>query len=177
MSAALPDWFLWVVAGLFGACLGSFLNVCIYRLPEGESVVKPRSRCPECGLQIAWYDNVPVLSWIVLRGRCRGCGMRISVQYPVVELVTGLLWVAAVARFGLSWEALSMAVFFTFLLGIALTDARCYVIPDEFSVGGTVLGLALAFAPGGLTFLRALAGAALGFGFLTKMLQAFLVLP
>lgn len=163
MSEVLPDWFLWLAAALLGASLGSFLNVCIYRLPEGESVVKPRSRCPECGLQIAWYDNVPVLSYLLLRGRCRGCGMRISLQYPVVELVTALLWVAAVVRFGLAWQALSMAVFFTFLLGIALTDARCYIIPDEFSVGGTIIGLALAFAPGGVTILRSVAGAALGF--------------
>ncbi|HET8657285.1 MAG TPA: prepilin peptidase [Longimicrobiaceae bacterium] len=162
----LPEWFLWVAAGLVGACLGSFLNVCIYRLPAGESVVAPRSRCPECGLQIAWYDNVPVLSYLLLRGRCRGCGTRISPQYPIVELVTALVWVAAVVRNGPTWQALSVAVFVTLLLGIALTDARTYIIPNEFSVGGAVLGLLLALAPGGVTIRQAVIGAVLGFAVL-----------
>lgn len=157
---------LWVYAALVGAAVGSFLNVCVYRLPEGESVVSPRSRCPECGTRIAWHDNVPVLGWVLLRGRCRGCGTRISVQYPLVELAVAALWVAAAARHGFSWQALSTALFFTLLLGIALTDARTYTIPDEFSLGGLVIGLALSFAPGGITPLFSLAGAALGFGVL-----------
>jgi leader peptidase (prepilin peptidase) / N-methyltransferase len=162
----MPNWLLWSYAFVVGAAIGSFLNVCIYRLPEGESVITPRSRCPECGLQIGWRDNIPVLSWVLLRGRCRGCGTGISVQYPLVELVTALIWLAAVVRHGFGWQALTVAVFLTLLLGIALTDARTYVIPDEFSLGGLVLGLALAFAPGGLTIWQSLAGAAVGFGFL-----------
>lgn len=162
----LPDAFLWAYAALLGAALGSFLNVCIHRLPAGESVVSPPSRCPECGTRIAWHDNVPVLGWLLLRGRCRGCGTRISVQYPLVELTVALLWVAAAARHGLSWQALSGALFFTLLLGIALTDARTYTIPDEFSVGGAVLGLLLSLAPGGISPERSLLGAALGLGVL-----------
>ena len=160
------EWIARLLAGLLGACIGSFLNVCVYRLPEGESVVSPRSRCPGCGTPIAWHDNLPVLGYLLLRGRCRGCGESISPQYPVVELVTALIWTAAVVRFGVSWPALTVAIFFTLLLGIALTDARTYIIPDEFTVGGAVMGLLLSFAPGGLGIGRALLGAAVGFGLL-----------
>lgn len=153
-------------AVLLGAALGSFLNVAVARWPAGESVVRPRSRCPGCGHPIAWYDNVPVLSYLLLRGRCRGCGMRISVQYPLVELATALLWGAAALRFGPQIEAVRMGIFLTILLGIALTDARHMVIPDQLSLGGMALGLALAAAPGGPSFLRALTGAAVGYVFL-----------
>jgi leader peptidase (prepilin peptidase) / N-methyltransferase len=162
----MPDWSLLLLAGLFGAVIGSFLNVCIYRLPEGESVVTPRSRCSSCGTPIGWRDNVPIVSYLLLRGRCRACDVPVSFQYPLVELVTALLWVAAALRYGLAWQALSMALFLTILLGIALTDARTYIIPDEFSLGGLLLGLLLALAPGTLSFWQALAGAALGFGIL-----------
>jgi leader peptidase (prepilin peptidase)/N-methyltransferase len=162
----MPDWFSWAVAALVGGSIGSFLNVCIYRLPEGESVVTPRSRCPECGMQIGWRDNFPVLSYVVLRGRCRQCRTRISLQYPLVELATALIWVAAVVRYGLAWPALTVAVFFTLLLGIALTDARTYIIPDEFTIGGTVMGLLLAIAPGGVTLTQSVVGAIVGFGLL-----------
>ena len=162
----MPDWFLWAYAAVVGACVGSFLNVCVYRWPEGQSVVAPPSRCPACGTRIRWRDNIPVLGWILLRGRCRECGARISVQYPLIELVTASLWVAAAARHGLSWQTLASAVFFTLLLGIALTDARTYIIPDEFTLGGLVIGLALSLAPGGMEPLRAVFGAALGFGLL-----------
>jgi leader peptidase (prepilin peptidase) / N-methyltransferase len=162
----IPDWLIWTYAALIGAVIGSFLNVCIYRWPEGLSVVRPRSRCPECSSQIGWRDNLPIVSWLMLRGRCRGCGAGISIQYPLVEVASGLLWLAAAVRYGWSWQTLSVAIFLTLLLGIALTDARTYIIPDEFSIGGLVLGLALSFAPGGITPLWSLAGAATGFGFL-----------
>src|SRR3990172_6105059 len=88
------------LAGLFGALIGSFLNVCILRLPNDESVVRPRSRCPRCGAAITWYDNIPVLSWLALRGRCRGCREPISVQYPLIEMATGLIWALMLLRLG-----------------------------------------------------------------------------
>ncbi|CAN5322365.1 A24 family peptidase [soil metagenome] len=159
----MPQPLLWAYAALLGAAIGSFLNVCVYRLQEGVSVVRPRSRCPACETPIAWHDNLPVVGWLLLRGRCRACRVVISAQYPLVELVTAALWVAAVARHGLGWQALSTALFLTLLLGIALTDARAYVIPDEFSLGGLVAGLALAFAPGGITPQAAAVGALVGF--------------
>jgi leader peptidase (prepilin peptidase)/N-methyltransferase len=151
-------------AGLLGLVLGSFLNVCIFRLPAGLSVVSPRSRCPRCERPIPWHENIPVLSYVLLRGRCRGCAQRISLQYPLVELATGAIWAAMAMRYGPSLAGFSSAVFLTLLLGIALTDAREYIIPNEFSVGGLLLGLGFAAVPGGMPLLRALLGAALGFG-------------
>ncbi|HVM42872.1 MAG TPA: prepilin peptidase [Gemmatimonadales bacterium] len=151
---------------VFGAMLGSFLNVCVWRLPRGESVILPASHCPGCGKPIAWYDNVPVLSYLALGGRCRHCGMRISLQYPLIELVVGLVWAGAVLWFGLSVDALGAALLTTLALGIALTDARHYTIPDEFSLGGLGAGLLLSLAPGGLSFVDALLGAASGFALL-----------
>jgi leader peptidase (prepilin peptidase)/N-methyltransferase len=154
------------MAALLGAAVGSFLNVCVYRWPADLSVVSPPSRCGSCGTPIRWYDNVPVLGWLLLRGRCRACGASVSIQYPLVELVTALLWVMAVLRFGPTWQALSVALFFTILLGIALSDARTYIIPDQFTLGGAAIGFALSFAPGGITWLHSLEGAAVGFGLL-----------
>jgi leader peptidase (prepilin peptidase)/N-methyltransferase len=153
-------------AGILGGMLGSFLNVCVHRLPRGESVVRPRSRCPRCGHGIAWYDNVPMLSWLVLRARCRHCGAPISVQYPLVELAVALIWAGCFAWRGLSLEALSAAVFVTLLLGIALTDAQFYVIPDVFSLGGAAAGLVFTALPGGLAWWFGPVGAVLGYGLL-----------
>jgi leader peptidase (prepilin peptidase)/N-methyltransferase len=158
--------FVVAVAGVLGAMVGSFLNVCILRWPRDQSVVRPRSRCPGCDAPIAWYDNIPVLSWLLLRGRCRRCGLPISLQYPLVELGTALIWAYMAARYAPEIRALSGAVFFTMLLGIAMTDARDYLIPDQFSLGG--LGLGLLFSlPGGFDGIAAaLAGAATGFAVL-----------
>ena len=153
-------------AGVFGAMIGSFLNVCILRLPHDQSVVRPPSRCPGCGSGIVWYDNIPVVSWLLLRGRCRGCGMRISVQYPLIELATGLIWSYMGFRFGLTAEAARAGLFFTVLLGIALTDARHYLIPDEFSLGGLVVGLLFSLPGGWNDIARATLGAAAGFSLL-----------
>jgi leader peptidase (prepilin peptidase)/N-methyltransferase len=152
-----------VFAAVFGAMLGSFLNVCVYRLPRNESVIRPASHCPGCGRPIAWYDNIPVLSFLALRGRCRHCKARISLQYPLVELATCLVWGGAVAWLGPSFAALSAALFVTILLGIALTDGRHYVIPDELSLGGLGAGLALSLVPGGIGPLDAAIGAVAGF--------------
>lgn len=155
-----------VFVGVFGALLGSFLNVCVYRLPRNESVIHPRSRCPGCGTPIAWYDNVPVLSWLALRARCRRCRAPISMQYPLVEAAVALIWAGSVAWQGVTPDALFDAFFVTLLLGIALTDAQYYVIPDLFSLGGTVIGLAIALLPGGLLWWLGFVGAALGYGLL-----------
>jgi leader peptidase (prepilin peptidase) / N-methyltransferase len=128
---------LWAVYSfVVGAVFGSFLNVCISRWPEGLSVVSPRSRCPKCGRQISALENIPLVSWIVLRGKCRGCGSSISFQYPLVELVVGLVWLASYMHFGLTFTALRVAVFATVLLGIAITDAKHYLIPDGFTAFG-----------------------------------------
>lgn len=159
----MPDaWIPWL-AGLFGLALGSFLNVCTLRWPRDLSVVTPRSRCPRCETPISGYDNLPVVSWLLLRGRCRHCSLPISVQYPLVELSTALVWAGAFWLHGAEWEALRAALFLTLLLGIAVSDARFYIIPDQFSLGGAILGLALAFAPGGISWQRAVIGAVGGY--------------
>jgi leader peptidase (prepilin peptidase)/N-methyltransferase len=128
-----------------GASFGSFLNVCIGRWPEGLSVVKPRSRCPKCGHHIKASENIPLVSWLLLRGRCSGCGVRISIQYPIVELLVGLLWLAAFLQFGLTFTAFRVAVFATVLLGISITDAKHFLIPDGFTVFGVFFVLLTSF--------------------------------
>lgn len=134
-----------VYAFIVGAAIGSFLNVCIGRWPEGLSVVKPRSRCPKCGHQITARENIPILSWIILRGRCSGCHESISIQYPIVELLVGLIWLAAYLQFGMSFTAFRVAVFATVLLGIAITDAKHFLIPDGFTVFGVFFVLLTSF--------------------------------
>jgi leader peptidase (prepilin peptidase)/N-methyltransferase len=130
---------------LLGASFGSFLNVAISRWPEGLSVVKPRSRCPKCGHQISAGENIPILSWLMLRGRCSGCGVRISVQYPIVELLVGLIWLWAYLQFGPTITAFRVSVFATVLLGIGITDAKYFLIPDGFTVFGVFFVLVSAF--------------------------------
>ena len=160
------DPFFAVAAALAGLCVGSFLNVCILRLPKEQSLLTPPSTCPHCGQRIAWYDNIPLVSWIVLRGKCRRCGKAISAQYPLIEALVGALWLAAYLRYGVSVHALAGALFCTILLGIGITDARHYLIPDEFTWGGLGLGLALSLVGGWQGFLQAVIGAAMGFGLL-----------
>jgi leader peptidase (prepilin peptidase)/N-methyltransferase len=161
----LPVGFEIIVAALFGAMFGSFLNVCIIRwgAEPKQSVVRPRSRCPRCGRGLAWYDNVPVISWLFLRARCRSCGEPISVQYPLVELVTAGIWAYMAWRYGVTLEMLRGAIFGTILLGIAMTDARAYIIPDEFTWGGLVIGLLFSLAVGMAALGASLLGAAVGF--------------
>lgn len=132
----------WALLFWIGASIGSFLNVCIARWPVNESVVRPRSKCPNCGAGIAWYDNIPLLSWLILRAKCRHCQTPISPIYPAVEILIGLGWVGAVWWLGPTFTAVRAAVFFTILVGIAITDVKHYLIPDGF----TVTGLLFAFA-------------------------------
>jgi len=137
VSDSLPlVWF-----AIVGACIGSFLNVCVARWPREESVVSPRSRCPRCAHAIAWHENIPIVSWILLRARCSSCREPISVVYPLLELVVALLWVTAAVRLGPNFTALRFAIFATLLLGVMLTDAAHYIIPDGFTVFGLVWGL------------------------------------
>lgn len=171
---------IYVLVFVVGACVGSFLNVCIYRIPRGESVIFPASRCPKCGSAIRWYDNVPVLSWFMLGGRCRDCGGAISFRYPLVELVTGVLFL-------LSWHLLEPVqavigmIFIGLLVVASFIDLDHLIIPDRFTIGGFILGCVLSivfpvmhgYGGGELYFFRAflavvsaLSGAFLGSGLL-----------
>jgi leader peptidase (prepilin peptidase)/N-methyltransferase len=125
----------------YGLLFGSFLNVCIYRLPRGQSVVTPRSACPHCGKMIPLYHNVPVLSWLILRGKCRECQEPISPRYMVVEILTGLLFVTCYVHFGLTLATLKCAVLGFLLLGLVFTDAETKLLPDAMTLPGLALGI------------------------------------
>ncbi len=129
-----------------GLAFGSFLNVCISRIPRDESVVAPGSHCRACGKPIAWHRNIPVVSWIMLRGRCADCGAPIALRYPAVELLTALLFVACFAKFGPTWTCLKMCIFCFLLVGLIFMDAETGLLVREFTYPGIVIGLALAWA-------------------------------
>jgi leader peptidase (prepilin peptidase)/N-methyltransferase len=136
------------IAALFGLLIGSFLNVCIHRWPRDLSVVRPRSACTACEQPIAWYDNIPVLSFLLLRGRCRQCGARIHWHYPVVELITAIAFAWFVHRTGVSLVALKYCVFAAILIALVFSDFETLLLPDEFTIGGFFIGLAFAlFVP------------------------------
>jgi leader peptidase (prepilin peptidase)/N-methyltransferase len=135
-----------IFAFMFGAIIGSFLNVCIARWPRDQSVIRPRSKCPYCGHQLSWFENIPLVSWIALRARCRCCDEPISFQYPLVELTVAVAFVLSVSHYGPTFTALRVAVFVTILLGIAITDVMHYLIPDGFTVWGLFFVLAASVA-------------------------------
>ncbi len=158
------------ICGFLGLFIGSFLNVVIHRVPAGESVVHPRSRCPGCGSEIAWYDNIPVASWLVLRGRCRSCAEPISVRYPIVELLTGVLFFAVAWWSGLSWQL--PAYLYLAAIGIALSaiDLDTRRLPDVIVLPSYVVALVLLALPALLEdrwddLLRAVLAAAALFAF------------
>lgn len=141
---AIAPWFFPVFAFVFGACIGSFLNVCIYRLPKGESVVTPGSHCA-CGQPIAWHDNIPILSWLLLRGRARCCGRAFSFRYPFIELLTALLFVACWMLFS-PGKAVAGMVLVSIVICATFTDVDGMIIPDAFTIGGGVTGVLISLA-------------------------------
>jgi leader peptidase (prepilin peptidase) / N-methyltransferase len=135
------DPFFAAAISFLGLAFGSFLNVCIYRLPRGLSVVTPRSACPNCKHLIAPYDNIPVFSWLILRGRCRHCLTKISPRYLMIELLTGALFFACYWYFGLTLHALKYTIFGYLLLGLIFTDAETKLLPDKLTLPGLLIGL------------------------------------
>lgn len=182
------------IAFLFGLVVGSFLNVCILRIPAGASIVRPGSHCPACSAPIKPYDNIPVLSWLILRGKCRACGAPIPPLYPAVELLTGLLFLACFAAYGLTPEAAKWAVFSALLVVLVFTDLRERILPDKINYAGFALALVLSLftkpvdgtalwlanrlfdfpppAPA-LSFVDALLGAAAGSGVLWLVAEGY----
>lgn len=132
------------IFALFGLLIGSFLNVCIFRIVRDLSVITPRSFCPECGESIAWFDNIPVLSYVLLLGKCRHCGKRISVRYVAVEILTAILFASVGIRYGLHLSSLKWCVFEAVLIALCFTDLEERILPDELTIGGAVAGLAFA---------------------------------
>jgi len=149
---------------IIGAMVGSFLNVCICRLPKGESIITPRSHCPQCQTLIRFYDNIPLLSYLLLHGKCRSCRAPISIQYPTVEGVTALGSLVLFLKFGISWEYLLYFLFLSALIVITVIDLYHQIIPDVISLPGVGIGLLASLVLPHLTFLNSLTGALLGGG-------------
>jgi leader peptidase (prepilin peptidase) / N-methyltransferase len=154
---------------LMGLSVGSFLNVVIYRLPLKMSVIKPRSSCPSCGKLIAWYHNLPVLSYLILRGKCAGCGAKISPRYLFVELVTCAIVVGYYVWLGPVWQTLGYILLTTALLVVFLIDCKHYIIPDEITYPGIVLGLLFSLVNPDLTIFQSAIGLLIGGGGLLLM--------
>jgi leader peptidase (prepilin peptidase)/N-methyltransferase len=160
------------VVGLFGLLIGSFLNAVIHRVPRRQSIVSPGSRCPSCGYDLKWYDNIPVISYLMLGGRCRKCRQAISVRYPIVELVTAAVFVAHYAVFGWTPLLLVRLVFAASLVALFAIDLEHHLLPDVITLPGIVLGLvASAFLPPGLA--EALIGVLIGGGVLWAIGEAY----
>jgi leader peptidase (prepilin peptidase)/N-methyltransferase len=163
------DPFVYVAVGLFGAVIGSFLNVCIDRLPRQESIIWPPSRCPSCQGRIAPTDNIPMLSFLRLRGRCRACGAPISYRYPLVEAANALGYLWIVQRFGLGWSAAAYALLFSALLAVTWIDLDHQIIPDRITLPGIPLGLLCAATVLPVGLLNSVLGVLLGGGLLWFM--------
>lgn len=160
------------VLALLGLCIGSFLNVCIHRLPLKRSVVHPGSRCPDCGYALRWYDNLPVLSYAVLRGRCRSCSRPISLQYPIIEIVTAVLFVAHWYAFGPTIMLPVRLAFASALVVLFMIDLEHQILPDVITLPGIVIGVILSlFLPPGPVM--SLAGVAAGGGLLWAIAEAW----
>lgn len=157
--------FLLTAAFLVGACMGSFFNVLIHRLPREESVIRPASRCPACGRPIRPWENVPIASYFLLRGKCAGCGTGISWRYPAVEALSGTGFLLIASADGIGYTLLRDLVFFSILVPVVFIDIDHRIIPDELSLGGLAVGILLSFLPGG-DWKGALAGGLLGGGIL-----------
>ncbi len=149
---------------IFGLCIGSFLNVCIYRLPASKSIVHPRSMCSNCGTLIASYDNIPIISYLWLRGRCRHCRTKISLRYPIVEFLCGLFALGAYLKFDLTIEALIYFLFFAALMVVTFIDLDHRIIPDVITLPGIPICFAAGFALPTITYKDALLGILCGGG-------------
>ncbi len=168
----MTDWGPPIVAGLFGAIVGSFLNVCIHRLPRGASVVRPASACPGCGRALAWFDNVPVLSYMVLGGRCRSCREPISVRYPIVEALTALMFAGAWWLWGPSLLLAARLIFGCALIVLFAIDLEHQLLPNAITLPGIVVGFVFSFftEPG---WLASLIGILVGGGILYATAEAY----
>lgn len=168
--------FIGVFITLFGLLLGSFANVIILRLPHGKSIVLPRSHCPNCKKYIYWYDNIPVFSWLFLRGKCRFCKAKISIQYAIVELLMGLLFLALFLKLGLTWTLLEMLIFTFAGVVCSFIDLEHYILPDVFTLSGILIGLVGAFLNPEREFLSAFFGVLMGGGFLWLVAYGYYLL-
>lgn len=155
---------LWLLVFCAGLCVGSFLNVCISRIPRGQSIVRPGSRCPDCGTPIAFYDNIPLVSYVLLRARCRACQSPISIRYPLVELLAGVLACCVLFKYGISLSAVVYFLFISALLAVTGIDIDHRIIPDRISLAGIPAGFVASLILPGITWADSLAGILAGGG-------------
>ena len=160
----MPLYLIEIYVFIVGLCVGSFLNVCIYRLPESQSIVRPRSKCPKCGKLIAFYDNVPLFSYLWLKGRCRHCQVKIGLRYPTIELLGGLFALATFLKFGLSAEAFIYYAFIASMLVVTFIDLDHRIIPDVITLPGIPICFAASFALPSINYKAALLGILVGGG-------------
>lgn len=162
-----------MMTGLVGLMFGSFANVCVHRIPRNQSVITPRSRCPACGSSISWYDNIPILSWLLLGGRCRSCKTRISLRYPVLELLMGASWAALAQHFGPTLHLVQALVLVSLLWILSLIDLETGYLPDVLTFPGMAMGLGFSAMDG--YFVDALIGMLAGYGFFWLVARIFLL--
>ena len=168
----MPTWLELLTIAVFGLCIGSFLNVCAYRLPLGESVVHPRSRCTSCGRMLSWFDNLPVVSWVALRGRCRTCGEPVSWMYPAVEIVTALVFAVTYLTYGLTLLSLVRVIFGCALIVLFVTDLQHKILPNVITLPGIVIGFVCSlFLPPG--WVSSLIGILVGGGVLFAIAEVY----
>jgi leader peptidase (prepilin peptidase)/N-methyltransferase len=173
MLAHIPDWIQQVFVFILGCCLGSFFNVVIYRLPAKLSIVQPGSHCPRCSRPIAFYDNIPLISYLILMGKCRHCRAPISFRYPMVEALTGTIALLLFQQYGFSMQLLGESIFVSLLILIAFIDLDTFTIPNILSLPGIAAGLAFSFLTPRLSWQDSLLGILLGGGFLYAVAVAY----
>jgi len=165
-----------IVVGVIGLMVGSFSNVCVHRIPRGESIVLPGSHCPQCHHAIAMYDNIPVLSWLLLRAACRHCGNPIAWRYPVMEMVMGLCWAGLAMHYALQAELLVALVLFFLLWNLTVIDLETYLLPNALTYPGIILGLGFSYWLGGFSGAQAaVIGAMAGYGIFWLVARVFLM--
>lgn len=172
----MPPLFWGVFFFILGSVFGSFANVIIYRLPQGKSVVKPGSHCYSCEKPVAWYDNIPIVSWFILRGKCRNCSAKFSIRYALVEFLMGVSFCALFFWHGWTWTFLEHLVFLFGLITVSFIDLDHMILPDEFTLSGIVLGLAGAYLNPARDFMPALWGVVLGGGFLWAVAAIYMAI-
>ncbi|WP_297444211.1 A24 family peptidase [Desulfurobacterium sp.] len=161
---------------VLGSIVGSFLNVCIYRLPREESIVFPGSHCPKCGTPIKWYDNIPIISYLLLRGRCRYCGEKISPTYPLIELLTAILTAAIFFRFGITFDALYYSILTWFLIVISAIDIKEMMVPVKPCYIVMILGIALSPFTHSMNIVDSILGASLGSGIILFIIETYFMI-
>ena len=152
---------IYIIIFILGNIIGSFLNVCICRIPENESVVFPPSHCPKCGYKIKWYDNIPIISYfILLRGKCRKCKEKISIQYPIIEMLTGIIFVVIFYKYQLTFLTIKFWIYGSILLTLAIIDLKTYMLPNRLTFSLVILGFLLSFIDPRITLFHSFIGAA-----------------